>query len=613
MSLTLIKRLKFRILLILLQLLSANSWAQKTIEVSKQHTDFYNTDFNVWEDSTNTATIEQISKPHFDRNFIPTCSDNPMGIKSKTTYWIKFKIKNKIVGKTLLIELTSQFKKANLYIPNTETGTLTIKHSGIKYPYAQREFLYRSNLFELPYSPKTETYYLELENYSPGGIGFRILEFRTLFHQALPTYFYSGLFFGLVALAFIYNFMLYWSVRESTYLYYCIYVLMMAGFASVDLGYIHLIIYNLPSSNYLYSVPFGIMTISLLLYTRSFFYTKEDKHWIFIAINYVIAIKIISYLLAIIWFPILFNPLIDNICLLFSLATGFSMFRKGIKSSRYFLLGISMLYIGLGFHTFRIFLSFSDGAFIFINKFGLFIFGSLETILFSLALADKFKSLKNENHIAQQLVIKELKEKEELKEKVNKELEEKITERTTALNLANNKLADQSLEIERMNALLKVDNQKLERSYISLSKDRVFQKGVDFSEFNSIFQSDEDCYQFLANLKWETKYQCRKCGNSSYSNHGVIPYSRKCTKCNYGESPTYSTIFQNQKFSILKGFQILFLVFSNKEITQKTLSEMVDLREKTCWSFKHKIIEKMGNYNDKVLAKSGWVAIVFSS
>ncbi len=582
---------------------------QTAVEVNKQHVNFYNTNFSQWNDTTQKVTFKQVSNLLFDSNFVYNTSDNPLGTKKNTTFWLKFKIKNNIVGKTLLIELTGQFRKLILYTPNSNGGYDT-KFSGNEYPYYEREFKYRSNIFELPYSDKTETYYLALENYGVGGIGFRIQEFSTLFHQALPSYFYSGLFFGLLALAFIYNFMFYWSVRETTYLYYCGYILMMALFASVDMGYIFLVFYDLPFNNYWFSLPFGLMTVFLLFYTKSFFYNKDHKHWIFIAINYTIALKIITYILAALWWPILFNPIIDNICLLLSFATGIIMYAKGIRSSRYFILGISILFIGLGLHSFRIWMSFSDAAFLFINQYGLFVFGSLETILFSLALADKFKTLKNEKEQAQQLIILELEEKEQLKDMVNKELEIKISERTTALNLANQKLEKQTLEIARMNSLLTMDNQKLEQNYQSLSKDRVFQKGVDFEEFNSIFKSEDDCYLFLAELKWSSEYKCLKCSNTSFNSIGNIPYSRRCLQCNYNESPTYATIFQNQKFSILKGFQISFLVFSNPQITQKSLAEKVGLREKTCWSFKHKIVEKMSFYNERILAKSGWVTIV---
>jgi len=246
------------------------------VEVNKQHVNFYNTNFSQWDDTTQKATIREVRSSSFDSNFVFNTSDNPISTKKSARVWIKLKIRNNLVGKTLLIELTGQFKKLVLYIPDKE-GEFIAKYSGNDYPFHQREFKFRSNIFELPYSATTETYYLSLENYGFGGIGFRVQEFRSLFQKALPSYFYSGLFFGLLALALIYNFMFYWSVRENTYLFYCGYILMMALFASVDMGYIFLVFYNLPFNNYWFSIPFGLMTIFLLLYTKSFFTTKSTN------------------------------------------------------------------------------------------------------------------------------------------------------------------------------------------------------------------------------------------------------------------------------------------------------------------------------------------------
>lgn len=35
--------------------------------------------------------------------------------------------------------------------------------------------------------------------------------------------------------------------------------------------------------------------------------------------------------------------------------------------------------------------------------------------------------------------------------------------------------------------------------------------------FNNRFQSDDDCYAYLAAIKWnDNHYECRKCGNTTF-------------------------------------------------------------------------------------------------
>ena len=72
-----------------------------------------------------------------------------------------------------------------------------------------------------------------------------------------------------------------------------------------------------------------------------------------------------------------------------------------------------------------------------------------------------------------------------------------------------------------------------------------------------LFCSDDDCYKYLASLKWqEDKFVCKKCGNTTY-HKGRSPYSRRCNKCKYDESVTAGTMFEKLKFPILIAFNII--------------------------------------------------------
>jgi hypothetical protein len=73
--------------------------------------------------------------------------------------------------------------------------------------------------------------------------------------------------------------------------------------------------------------------------------------------------------------------------------------------------------------------------------------------------------------------------------------------------------------------------------------------GVNSIEFYKYFQTDNDCLKYLSAIKWEIDYSCKKCGNTTYCK-GEKPYSRRCNKCKYDESPTADTMFDKIKFSL---------------------------------------------------------------
>ena len=125
-------------------------------------------------------------------------------------------------------------------------------------------------------------------------------------------------------------------------------------------------------------------------------------------------------------------------------------------------------------------------------------------------------------------------------------------------------------------------------------------RGVNSLRFYQHFVSEEACYEYLSGIKWGGgQYVCKKCGNTHYCK-GRLPYSRRCTRCKYDESPTAGTMFNKCKFSILLAFHIAFKISTKKKgMSSEELSEEYELRQKTCWEFKWKIQQAMqssGNY-----------------
>jgi len=121
----------------------------------------------------------------------------------------------------------------------------------------------------------------------------------------------------------------------------------------------------------------------------------------------------------------------------------------------------------------------------------------------------------------------------------------------------------------------------------------IFSEGLTPEQLEKLFESDDSCLEFLANLKWDKGFVCRKCSNTNYC-IGKTPHSRRCTKCKSEESATTGTIFHNCKFPISKAFYIAYNVCKGKEeISTYEFARRLSLRQMTCWNFKTKTISAL--------------------
>lgn len=118
-------------------------------------------------------------------------------------------------------------------------------------------------------------------------------------------------------------------------------------------------------------------------------------------------------------------------------------------------------------------------------------------------------------------------------------------------------------------------------------------KSLSVFEFQKRFGSENQCLAYLAEHKWSSGYSCNRCGHRNYCN-GNKRYERQCTHCRYIESPTANTLFHKVKFPLVKAFWVVYcLSTSKKGIASTELSRKLQLRQKTCWLFKQKVMRAM--------------------
>ena len=59
----------------------------------------------------------------------------------------------------------------------------------------------------------------------------------------------------------------------------------------------------------------------------------------------------------------------------------------------------------------------------------------------------------------------------------------------------------------------------------------LFKEEINPLQLAEMFENDEKCLEFLVELKWHSRFECRKCGNANYC-EGKEPFSRAARNVN---------------------------------------------------------------------------------
>ena len=569
-------------------------------------------------DSSAQLSLKQVT----DKNFVPFKSDQELTCNT-CHYWIKFQISNPDQFKEGNLVTLNSVVKAQLFYKCPDAGVLVgSEEVGFHQPYPQ----YNSYLF--PYlkfkTTDSVSYYyykfqiIEGKYFYPTSSGYNALsDTQYLLNHSTRQYIYLTIIISVIMLVAFFTFLIYIKLKERMYLWYFLYLISAAFFVlflfNIPFRFIyhwHLNLWRLLDS---YALFYTLMTVFLNLYSQSFLNLKQYSKPLYRTLTAMILLKIFIFILGVFFNKTMaeysynsyffHNPIIDFICLTPAYLAGIYFLFKGDKYTRYFVGAFSLIFAGYILQAFGLTIKFSlfrelKTGFISNTFFDLI---TLEVVLFTMAMAERFRLIRHEKENTMQTMIIQLEENAQLKEKVNRELEAKVAERTAEIQ-------SQAEEIARMNHILVNNNLKLVENVKDLTKAKVTHQPVSFDEFKQTYPDEASCFRYLSELKWGSGFTCRKCGNHTFI-EGKNVYAHRCNKCWYEETPTIGTIFHKLKFPIEKAFYLLFLVTNNKKISIEELSRTLDLSDRTCWSYKNKILDAT-NARKKGKATESWEAII---
>ncbi|GGF13076.1 7TM diverse intracellular signaling domain-containing protein [Hymenobacter cavernae] len=571
--------------------------------------------YSVLEDRSGQLTLADVQEPAYAAQFVPGDQLPTTMEHQGATYWLRLIIRAKgPLAQHWYLELLDSHINDIVFFPLTDSERGAV-HTGADYRLTSRKFPYKNFLFRLPLeSDQTHTYYLRLDSNSKTSFLSRLRTEQPLAVHFQTEYGLLGGFYGVLLIMVVYNLCLYLFIGEQTYLRYVLYVLSCSlVFLSEDgLGFQYL----WPDFPALNQLVIALSPILLLFtfsyYARQFLDSPQRLPNYDPWVRRVVLISVGVLLLDTVWlhsgwgfwFYLLPYGMLYYVAIL--------VWRGGFRPARFFLLAHALVAISV--------------CFLILRKLGINTFTTtatvysmnaafvIEVVVLSYALGEKIKGIKDatiraqdklvkqlrKKHQTQHLLVEQLRQNQELKDQLNTELEALVARRTEELRQQSETIAAQNRELLQANGLLALQSAAIEKLNIDLRHDlqqaqeaRVLSKEVDFGEFSQIYPDKDACLRYLAELKWKNGYQCRRCGHEKYCD-GRELHSRRCTRCRYVESATAYTLLQKCKFSTVKAFYAVFLLYThNGSYSSQELSRVLNLRQGTCWSFSQKVLEAM--------------------
>ncbi len=631
-----IQRTLCRLILLLAALFPLSCYSQPIVAINDtidQHIFTYN-DIFYFEDPSNKLSVDQIAAEEFKNKFIANTFYKPINTNRNSTYWYRIRIKhNTQTQKEWVAEFFDQtIDKLEFYAPLND-GNFKITSVGDDFNFNNRKVWHKNFIVRLiPQGDREVTYYAKVKSKQRADVMIVLRSQSWLFHYALDEYFFFGIFYGMILVFSLYNLLMFIAVRERHFLYYILYLLSLGFYEmSADgIGFQYLWP-EWPAFNYYASNLFlYCASTAAMIFSASLLNLRKSNDWLFRLFIYVFLFRtlflVVSLTIKPEWFSFRFIEILPFAAIYF--ASIRSYFFSNYMPARFLVIAYTFVALAIAYKVVENVnidwkpigeLSYYSLGFSFV----------VEMLFLSFAISDKIRLLRVEKNEAQLNTIKQLNENQKLKDNLNKILEEQvqvktaeitgnmtlIEEQNRQLEHANKQLESQAQEIAEMNKLLSRDNVKLQHDVAEVKEARVLSKEVDFSEFSSIYPDDESCLKFIASIKWQNGFWCKRCNHSNYS-EGRSPFSRRCSRCGYEESVTAYTILQNTRLPINKAFYMIFLVYSsNGRVSSHKLSEILQIRQSTCWLYSSKIKKAMRERarGGKIRHTDGWDSIIFNN
>jgi diguanylate cyclase (GGDEF)-like protein len=322
----------------------------------------------------------------------------------------------------------------NVHLYDVGADGIRESRAGDTVPYSQRSIGHRTPVFDIPLQPgEQRTLYLRIASAGSMTLNGSLMSLSDFEQHSQRGYLVHAIYCGLLIALGLYNLLLFLALRERPFLNY---VLFMGAFAlgvlSLNgLGAQYLWPQAVPWSNRMLPVSLTLAALFAAIFARSFLDTRQWlPRWdrVLVMLCFATALAVLATLLLPVQRALQTMSLTGLTVTLMLLLTSFVCVGYRVPGARLFALAWMMLLAGAVLLALRNFAIIPSN---FLTLYSMQIGSGLEMILLSFALAARFNELKRQREAALQH-----------NERV---LEQRVAERTQALEEANQRLSEQAM------------------------------------------------------------------------------------------------------------------------------------------------------------------------
>ena len=361
-----------------------------------------------YEDATLALTIDEVSSPDYAAKFNNSEEATLSLGFSRSVYWLRFTLETNqsqlsTLGHTYLLELAyPHYNRVDLYLPDADDGW-TVMRAGRLQTGQNRPDGSRSILFSLPqYQALPATMYMRLESEASFILPLKIWTQTGYTNQLANKRLGLGIYYGILLGLLFYNLFLFFSIRELTYIYYCVYVLCYGLYqmAYDGLARIYILGEYLQWEVYLALISIHLSYVFGFLFARSYLELAHrnkslDRLFLMFAL-----LAFVAAMTGPVWQMRFLNYsshiLGWSFFIVVLTTAGFAQ-KKAYLPARWLFIAFGAMTAGLIGRSLRGAGILPD---IFMVTYSLHIGSALEMILLSLGLADRFKTLRAERDSA---------------------------------------------------------------------------------------------------------------------------------------------------------------------------------------------------------------------
>jgi two-component system, sensor histidine kinase LadS len=354
---------------------------------------------------------------------------------TRATIWLRFKVINK-TDKDWYFEFAHPLVDSAVFY---KLGSEVIKRQGKFFPVADRDVKTNFKIFSLDLKKDSSAeYYLKINCSESLLIQARFAILKDIIEKKHLNDFGEGIYHGFILMIILYNLFIFFVIRDRIYIYYLIFALLVQLSLLYGDDYMAELFWpHNGSLSYYGSQLYALAGIFSILFSTRFLNTKTNSPGLYKISLVFIALFLgasVLNLTGLDYYSALVQEYIGFLAMIYLLTIGWKALRGGWKPARFYLLAWAPLLAGMFIFVLR------DLEYIPANSYTYYAFqvgSALEILLFSLALGSRINEYKRAKEYARKQMFQSLEEKEKLVRDQNILLEQKVKERTHALEQKN--------------------------------------------------------------------------------------------------------------------------------------------------------------------------------